>query len=271
MRSYETNKEVKPGPVLMALRLVLAGIMLCLIFSPSTLAENINFTCQSASIGEYATFGFCLPQNITAMPGGIVETNYSSGKVVSTSLQLPDNGIVNLHLLYPCSIEPNLSLDGIRSALEAYDPRMEYSAIYNTAGIQIGDRIAVSGVDIEENRTFVAYQPSNSTVSIITFDSGFRTQMIRDFLATLHITADVPLLPSGYCTKANVSAASKTTAGPSTSSYLPSEESQLIPRGPEADARAARLEASLEQLNTEREAALDRLGETREQLGGWNP
>jgi hypothetical protein len=98
-------------------------------------------------------------------------------------------------LLYPCEIRADLTPSGLRSAANAFDPKMA-QADYNSTPINISGQKALW--DELENMTFAIYQPSKRTAAIIFFDEGTPYGIKMSFLESLMINVS-DQSPQKYC------------------------------------------------------------------------
>jgi hypothetical protein len=156
--------------------------------------QDTGTECHSMDIGDYANLSVCVPPEISVVPGNVTVGNYSQGADVVTTLLL-NGSKMGLHLLYPCKIKADLTLSGLRSATNAFDPTMG-QADYNSTPIKISGLDALWGK--LENMTFAVYQPSKGTVAIIFFDEGTPYDIILSFLDSLSINVS-DQSPQNYC------------------------------------------------------------------------
>jgi hypothetical protein len=250
---------------------------LCLLLSAS--AQSPSYACQSISMGQYASFSFCLPSNATSTQGSSYQADYAGGRDVGASFFI-NGSAASLDLLYPCQIGENLTRTQIISALKTYDSHLS-QAFYSTDEAEVNDKNAVFGS--YGNGSFVAFQPSTNTVAALFFSGGVGMGAQAKLLSSLELVVNetaTPLTPN-YCSQINSnSTGNGIVAGmPSASSVsppmtiisqVPMQPQQPFFRGmgPGSEARMTRIEAALESLNSALEASQEKLGQTKENLTG---
>jgi hypothetical protein len=177
---------------------------------------------------------------------------------------------VYVHLVYPCkSPKGELGTADLRSAVESFDPAL-MNASYNPNPLNISGKNALWGQD--ENRIFVAYQPSMQTLAVVFMDQSLSESAMESFLGSLQINVkegSSPLTP-GYC--------GEPTAAPAKvmPENIKAASVQKTLQGPGAEARMGRLESAQEKMAADREAAQERLAAMKESLDGssnanWPP
>ena len=250
---------------------------LCLLLSAS--AQSPNYACQNISLGQYASFSFCLPSNATVTQGSSYQADYAGGRDVGASFSI-NGSAVSLDLLYPCQIKEKLTRDQIVSALVTYDGRLS-QAYYSPDGAEVSGKSAVFGN--YEKGSFVAFQPSDKTIAALFFSSDVGRNAQAELLGNLDLAINetiTPLTPD-YCSQSN-----DTSAGNASVASMPSSSSVSTPRtiisqapmhpqqpfssvkGPGFETRMTRIEAALESLNSAHEASQEKLGQAKEDLGG---
>ncbi len=250
---------------------------LCLLLSAS--AQSPSHSCQSISLGQYASFSFCLPSNATSTQGPSYQADYAGGRDVGASFFI-NGSAASLDLLYPCRIEENLTRTQIISALKTYDSHLS-QAFYSPDEAEVSGKNAVFGS--YESGSFVAFQPSANTVAALFFSSDVGRSTQAELLGNLDLVINettTPLTPN-YCSQIN-----STSAGNGSMASMPSSSSVSQPMtiisqapmqpqqaffrgmGPSSESRMARIEAALESLNSAREASQEKLGQAKENLGG---
>ncbi len=250
---------------------------LCLLLSAS--AQSPSYSCQSISLGQYASFSFCLPSNATSTQGPSYQADYAGGRDVGASFFI-NGSAASLDLLYPCQIEENLTRTQIISALKTYDSRLS-QAFYSPDEAEVSGKNAVFGS--YESGSFVAFQPSANTVAVLFFSSDVGRSTQAELLGNLDLVINettTPLTPN-YCSQINSTSAGNGSVAsmPSSSSVSPPmtiiSQAPMQPQqaffrgmGPSSEARMARIEVALESLNSAREASQEKLGQAKENLGG---
>jgi len=259
--------------------------MLCgiLLAAGCAAAQNSNYTSVTQDIGKAPSVSFTLPPETALNVQKNNALSYSEGWDMSTTLQL-SSGNIYVHLLYPSTpINSRLSRAEIRTMLEAFRPEMTGAGYYDTP-LNISGKSAVSGeLQLQSgNQTFVAYQPGIRTVAVVFFDQGLAQEVQSSFLKTLYIQTNedastqsaMPLIiaPEAVLPQATESAAASSQVPLTTSESFSNPSSSHLDqimndKGPGAEARTERLGLALERLDADREAAYERLGQAKENLG----
>lgn len=185
---------------------VIGGILLSLMIA---LIASAQGACQEADL-VYATFGFCLPDQVDVVGDINKVENYTDGKDVFASILL-DGNRVELHLLYPCQA-PQKELDraDIKPFLVAFDPIFAQAA-YNESvpGPALIGQIG--------NRDIIAYQPINQTIALLLMDVNMSSELRSNFLANLSIKTiegATPIAP-GSCPDTTIPEAAEGSAAQS--------------------------------------------------------
>jgi hypothetical protein len=258
----------------LGLKLLFGCFLLFVLGSMTVGAQADKYSCMNADLKGYAELAFCLPPEVNVNPESLAEANYTEGRDVQASL-LFNESRVYVHLVYPCqALKGELAAADLRSALESFDPAL-MNASYSPNPLNISGKNALWGQD--ENRIFVAYQPSEKTFAVIFMDESLSETAMESFLGSLQINVNegsTPLTP-GYCGEPTAVPAVAIPAKvvPET---VPSVSDQKPLQGPGAEARMSRLESSQEKMATDMEAAQERLAAMKERLDGgsnanWPP
>lgn len=275
---------------------LLTGLMLCgiLLAAGCAAAQNSNYTSLIQDIGKAPSVSFALPPDAALYAKENNAQSYGDGWDMSTTLQL-SSGNIYVHLLYPSApITSRLSRAEIRSVLETFRPEMAGAGYYDSP-LNISGRSAVSGeLQLQSgNQTFIAYQPGIRTVAVIFFDEGLAQDAESSFLRTLYIqtnedaSAHQSAMPQALAPEAALpqaiaspAASSPVAASPATAPQIPlvmgepfsnpssSHLDQIMnDKGPGANSRADNLSVSMERMAADRNAATERLGLAKENLG----
>jgi len=184
---------------------MLIGFILVLLsaaLSAAALAETPqgNGNCSTIGIGDYASFSFCTPSGVSIRPDTGAEQGYAGGRDASTSLWLDDN-MVQVHLLYPCdTIGSWLDLEGLRERLEAFNPLMKQSAVYDSIPLMIDGRQAITGswTNIGVRQEFAVYQPGSTVLAAIFFNANTPSDIISSFIGSLKMSINAQASPLRY-------------------------------------------------------------------------
>ncbi|MCK9566210.1 MAG: hypothetical protein M0Q43_09195 [Methanothrix sp.] len=181
------NRSVPLGKMLLS-----CCIALGLITVLSAAVAQGKDVCYGAEWDNYASFGFCLPEQVEVVGDTKDEANYTGGREVAASMLLDGNRF-ELHLLYPClAPEKELEPAELKPYLEAYDPIMA-QVTYNESeqGPALLGQIG--------NRNLIAYQPNNQTVALVLTDINMSANMMATFLGNLTINVNEGIAPPGNC------------------------------------------------------------------------
>jgi hypothetical protein len=251
-----------------ASRLLLGGVLLCILIAMPASAESMDLTCRSVDMAGYANVSFCLPTGVSVSQEDLEEADYTGGREVRAVL-LFDISEVHLHLLYPCVISGGMQESDVKSQVEAFDPDIE-TASYSDLPLSINGQPAVWGQ--VGDWTFVAYQVADNALALMYFEESLPEEIISSFLEALEINVNQvvsPLRP-GYCTGMSPEQKAKPAViYKNVSSYRNSDIDYDLQNSQEtnAEARMARFEATKERMMSEMEDTKERLGETQERLG----
>jgi hypothetical protein len=250
----------------LGLKLLFGCFLLFVLGSMTVGAQADKYSCMNADMKGYAELAFCLPPEVNVNPESLAEANYTEGRDVQASL-LFNESRVYVHLVYPCqALKGELGTEDLRSALESFDPAL-MNASYSPNPLNISGKNALWGQD--ENRIFVAYQPSSQTIAVIFMDESLSESAMESFLGSFQINVNEgssPLTP-GYCGEPTEVPAevAPATVVPETTKGV---SGQKPLQGPGAEARMGRLESSQEKMASDMEAAQERLAAMKERLGG---
>ena len=271
---------------------LLTGLVLCSILFAAgcAAAQNSNYTRFDQEIGKAPVVSFVLPADTAIVAQGNSAVSYGDGWDMSTTLQFA-SGNINVHLLYPSTpINSKLSRAEMRTLLESFRSDMAEAGYFDSP-LNISGLTAVSGV-LElpgGNQTFVAYQPGIRTLAVIFFDESLPQEIQSSFLSTLQIQTNedaaasrsvMPAVLSPEASSTQTQEQAKAAVATTPSVQLPPVNGETFSnpstsrldllmkdKGPGADTRTERIGLSLERLNADREAAQERLGQAKENLG----
>jgi hypothetical protein len=245
------NRSVPFGKMLLfcCITLGLMTVFSVAVAQETTLEKNVT---HGAEWGNYANFGFSLPEQVEVVGDTKGEANYTSGSELTATMLL-DGKIVGLHILYPCQApQRELELADLKPYLEAFDSVFA-QATYNES---VPGPVLLGQIG---NQNFIAYQPNNFTVALVMMDANMSASMVATFLDNLKINVNEGVTPPGNCpdtTVATVAPAVAAVQNDTTSSQV--TDNVVTPAENLANRRT--------QMALDREAALAKMKKLQEDM-----
>jgi hypothetical protein len=233
------DRSVPLGKMLLfcCIMLGLMTVFSAAIAQETNLGKNVT---HGAEWGNYANFGFSLPEQVDVVGDTMGEANYTSGSELTATILL-DGKIVGLHILYPCQApQRELELADLKPYLEAFDPVFA-QATYNDS---VPGPVLLGQIG---NQNFIAYQPNNFTVALVMMDANMSASMVATFLEDLKINVNEGITPPSNCQGSTD--AVDTTVAPETTTVQ--ENPAPVPAAEEIMTPAEKMKANQERLKAQ--------------------
>ncbi len=250
------NRSVPLGKVLLFCCIMLGlttALCAAAIAQETTPGKNVS---QGAEWGNYANFGFSLPEQVEVVGDTMGEANYSSGRELAATMLL-DGNVVGLHILYPCQAPQRvLERAELKPYLEAYDQRFAQAAYNET----IPSQVLLGQIG---NQNFITYQPNNLTVALVMMDANMSASMKATFLDTLKINVNEGIAPPSNCPDTT-----DTTVAPAVAAVQNDTTPSLVTDNEVTPAKTGKedIATGREKMALDREAALAKMKATRENM-----